>query len=72
MLNAVPAMAENANGNFNAQGRRTGGSTLFGLVPSPSEKPKGALTGTRRHRFSKPVSFSSPFGETTNDDSAQA
>jgi hypothetical protein len=64
-------MAGNARGNFNEQGRRTGGSTLFGLVRTPSETLKGALTGTRRFRFSKPVSFSSPFGETTNDDSAQ-
>jgi hypothetical protein len=72
MLNAVPAMAENANGNFNAQGRWTGGSTQFGLVRLPTETLKGALTGTRRLRFSKPVSFPGPFGETTNDDSAQA
>ena len=72
MLNAFPAMAGNANGNFNEQGRRTGGSTLFGLVRSPTEKLKEALTGERPFRFSKPISFSGPFGETTNDDSAQA
>jgi hypothetical protein len=72
MFNAVPAMAGNAHGNFNEQGRQTGGSTLVGLVPSPRERPKGALTGKRRFRFSKPISFSGPFGETTNDDSAQA
>jgi hypothetical protein len=72
MLNAVPAMAGNAHGTFNKQGRRNGGSTLFGLVRSPSEKSMGALTGKRRFRFSKPISFAGPFGETTNDDSAQA